>query len=284
LIFINLGAGVIGDIATPSERGSYFGFFSIGQNLGPVLGPVLGGIISEALSWRWIFWILLMIGGAFFIAIFFFLPETLRSLVGNGSGHANPTPSQWWERRQQAKKHQSRDIEAPVTSDTASETSTIANAEDKRTTTKSRFLQVPDVTQPFTYLLQKDVIIALVYNAIHYATYYCYMTSTPTQFELIYGMSEIQVGLCFLPSGIGCIIGSFIGGRLLDHDFKKVGKQANFENVKRSQLSKDFPIFKARLRSVYIAGGLLQVITLFYGWMLYIQVHLAVVLVLQFIG
>lgn len=35
---IAIGAGVVGDIATPSERGSYFGLFSMGQMLGPVIG------------------------------------------------------------------------------------------------------------------------------------------------------------------------------------------------------------------------------------------------------
>lgn len=29
----------------------------------------------------------------------FFLPETLRSLVGVGSGYANPTPWQFWKQK-----------------------------------------------------------------------------------------------------------------------------------------------------------------------------------------
>ncbi|KAG1061294.1 hypothetical protein G6F42_027716 [Rhizopus arrhizus] len=135
---IAIGAGVVGDIATPSERGSYFGLFSMGQMLGPVIGPVLGGIISEYLSWRWIFWILLMVGAAFFVAIFFLLPETLRSLVGNGSGYANPTPIQWWRRRQAQKKHQ----EQPYTDD---DSSTIHDIKKP-----NRFLQIPNSTMVST--------------------------------------------------------------------------------------------------------------------------------------
>ncbi|CAO0795031.1 unnamed protein product [Mucor circinelloides] len=268
---IAIGAGVVGDIATPSERGSYFGLFSMGQMLGPVIGPVLGGIISEYLSWRWIFWILLMVGAAFFVAIFFLLPETLRSLVGNGSGYANPTPIQWWRRRQAQKKHQ----EQPYTDD---DSSTIHDIKKP-----NRFLQIPNVTQPFLYLFEKDVICALVYNGIHYATYYCYLTSTTSQFVLLYNMSEIQIGLCFLCQGVGCILGSYCEGKLLDHDFKKTAAESGFGNATRGKLPTEFPIFRARLRNMWISAGLIQVITLFYGWMLHIHAHLAVILVLQFL-
>jgi MFS family permease len=39
---ISVGAGTIGDISTPEERGGYMGIFSMSTSLGPVLGPVLG--------------------------------------------------------------------------------------------------------------------------------------------------------------------------------------------------------------------------------------------------
>ncbi|KAI7900386.1 major facilitator superfamily domain-containing protein [Cokeromyces recurvatus] len=276
---VAIGAGVVGDIATPSERGGYFGIFSMGQMLGPVIGPVLGGIIAEYLSWRWIFWILLIVGASFFIVIFLFLPETLRSLVNNGSGYANPTPYQWWQRRKAAKKEKESTPTAVIADDDSCSTIIHENKGNQ----KSRFLQIPNVTQPFLYLLEKDIAVALIYNAIHYATYYCYLTSTPSQFVLIYNMSEIQIGLCFLCQGVGCVLGSFVEGRLLNRDFRIIAKQSGFENTTRGKLPIDFPIFKARLRSVWINAGLIQVITLFYGWMLYIRAPLAVILVLQFI-
>lgn len=259
---IAIGAGVVGDIAVPSERGGYFGLFSMGQMLGTVVGPVLGGIIAEQLSWRWIFWILLIIGSTFFLAILFFLPETLRALVGNGSIVANPTPFQLYA--QYKKEHQEY---------TDDDSSTLAHVQPLD---MSRFLHIPNISQPFLYLLQKDVFVALVYNGIHYATYYAYLTSTTSQFSLVYGLSQLQIGLCFLCQGVGCIIGSFIQGKLLDRDFRR------FTKVVDGVLPKDFPIFKARLRSVYHNAGLIGGISLFYGWMLHIHAPLAVILVLQF--
>jgi MFS family permease len=37
-------AGCMGDIATPAERGGFFGFSGIGTLLGPAIGPVIGGM------------------------------------------------------------------------------------------------------------------------------------------------------------------------------------------------------------------------------------------------
>lgn len=266
---IAIGAGVVGDIAVPSERGGYFGLFSMGQMLGTVIGPVLGGIIADQLSWRWIFWVLLIIGSIFFLAILFFLPETLRALVGNGSIVANPTPFQLYA--QYKKEHQEY---------TDDDSSTLAHVQQHPLVDMSRFLHIPNISQPFLYLLQKDVLVALVYNGIHYATYYAYLTSTTSQFTLVYGLSQLQIGLCFLCQGFGCIVGSFIQGKLLDRDFRRFTKELVV--VVDGVLPKDFPVFKARLRSVYHNAGLIGGISLFYGWMLHIHAPLAVILVLQF--
>lgn len=280
---IAIGAGVVGDIATPAERGSYFGLFSMGQMLGTVSGPLLGGIISQYLSWRWIFWILLIVGGVFFAVIGVLFPETLRSLVGDGSGYANPTPWQWYKKHYCSSKVIVQEEKEEAYQD-EDDSSTIAEHK-----TKSKFLQVPNITQPFLFLLEKDVTLALVYNGIHYATYYCYLTSTSSQFSLIYKLSEIQIGLCFLCQGMGCTLGSLVQGKLLDRDFRIVAAASSSKQgcdnvtLQDGRVSVDFPIFKARFRSLYLNAGLFQVITLLYGWMLFIRAPLAVVLFLQFI-
>jgi MFS transporter, DHA2 family, multidrug resistance protein len=46
---------------------------------GPVLGPVLGGWLTEAYSWRYVFYINLPIGVLAFVGMTTFLPETARN-------------------------------------------------------------------------------------------------------------------------------------------------------------------------------------------------------------
>ncbi|OBZ68525.1 Quinidine resistance protein 1 [Grifola frondosa] len=89
---IALGAGVISDIATPAERGSFFGMWNIGPMVGPCIGPVLGGVLADKLGWRSIFWFLCIAAAVCFIVMLLLLPETLRAMVGDGS---IPPPSHY---------------------------------------------------------------------------------------------------------------------------------------------------------------------------------------------
>ncbi len=67
-----LGAGglmvgsmaTIGDIVPPRERGRYMSYFMVVMMLATIGGPLLGGWITDAFSWRWIFYINLPLGGA----------------------------------------------------------------------------------------------------------------------------------------------------------------------------------------------------------------------------
>ena len=82
---VALANGVVGDIITSAERGSYVAFASLGGLLGPMISPILGGIIGQYAGWHWIFWFLLIFSAAVFIPLILFMPETCRNVVDNGS-------------------------------------------------------------------------------------------------------------------------------------------------------------------------------------------------------
>jgi EmrB/QacA subfamily drug resistance transporter len=63
--FVTANSGaVIADLYPVERRGRAYGYNAVGWSLGAVLGIVLGGVIVTYLSWRWIFWINVPIGGA----------------------------------------------------------------------------------------------------------------------------------------------------------------------------------------------------------------------------
>ncbi|ODO06339.1 hypothetical protein L198_01571 [Cryptococcus wingfieldii CBS 7118] len=82
---IAIGYGCVADVAEPRERGTYAALFQSGALLGPALGPLIGGILTQTLGWRSIFWFLVIATGVILVPLTLILPETLRSLVGNGS-------------------------------------------------------------------------------------------------------------------------------------------------------------------------------------------------------
>src|SRR5262249_24334388 len=54
--------GVIGHLFSPRERGRYQGYTGAVWATAAVAGPLLGGILTDAVSWRWIFYINLPVG------------------------------------------------------------------------------------------------------------------------------------------------------------------------------------------------------------------------------
>jgi EmrB/QacA subfamily drug resistance transporter len=74
-----LGAGglmvgamaTLGEIVPPRERGKYMSYFMAVMMLATIGGPLVGGYITQAISWRWIFYINLPIGGAALVYLYF---------------------------------------------------------------------------------------------------------------------------------------------------------------------------------------------------------------------
>src|SRR5258708_17558652 len=64
----------IGDLVSPRERGQYMGYMMAAMMVAMVAEPLAGGYITHSLSWRWIFYINIPLGGAALV----YLVATLR--------------------------------------------------------------------------------------------------------------------------------------------------------------------------------------------------------------
>ena len=65
---------VVGDLFAPLERGRVQGLFAAMYGLASVVGPTLGGWITDAASWRWVFYINIPVGIVAFATIWFGMP------------------------------------------------------------------------------------------------------------------------------------------------------------------------------------------------------------------
>jgi EmrB/QacA subfamily drug resistance transporter len=70
---------IVGDLYPARERGKIQGYLASVWAISAVLGPIAGGLIIRNLSWAWIFWINVPVGGVAAIAFLAFLQEARAS-------------------------------------------------------------------------------------------------------------------------------------------------------------------------------------------------------------
>ena len=58
---LTIGGGTIADMIVQEKRGGVMAIWALGPLMGPVIGPIAGGYATEALGWRWVFWIIAIV-------------------------------------------------------------------------------------------------------------------------------------------------------------------------------------------------------------------------------
>lgn len=233
--------------------------------LGQGIGPVFGGILSQYLGYRSIFWFLTIVAGISLFSILFFLPETLRTVAGNGTVPLHGLYKPW--------------IYCITGQKDAREDSTPAG-EKKKVTWKT-------VLAPLGFLAEKDVFITLFFGAIVYTVWSMVTSSTSDLFESRYGLNSMEVGLTFLGNGFGCMSGSYSIGYLMDYNHKLTEREycmrnnIPLETRITSKTHPDFPIEYARMRNTWWISAVFIVCTAVYGFSL--NTHLALPVILQYI-
>jgi DHA2 family multidrug resistance protein len=76
---VPLSQTVLMNINSKERQGSAIALWGVAVMAGPVLGPVLGGWLTEAYSWRFVFYINVPVGIVAFFGMTTFLPDTARN-------------------------------------------------------------------------------------------------------------------------------------------------------------------------------------------------------------
>ncbi|CAK4024176.1 related to dityrosine transporter [Lecanosticta acicola] len=272
---IALGSGVVADIATSAERGVWMGWATSGPMVAPAIAPVLGGLFTQFLGWRWIFWFLLILAGTFLVPFLLTFPETGRKVVGNGS-----IPPQGWNMsliNYLQVRRQRRD--APPLERTLSQQS---NRTAQQALKHKRKLRIPNPLHALSLIREKDVGLLLFYNSIIYCAFYDVMASAPSLLQEVYGFDALQIGLCFLPMGTGCLIATVVSGKLMDWNFRRIAKKVGYEIVRgKANDLRNFPLETCRIQIALPTVMLAAAAILCYGWVMQVETNLAAPLILM---
>lgn len=271
---IAINSGVCADLATRATRGSLIGFTSGIQLLAQALGALIGGLLASGFnSWRSIFWFLAIGCGVTAVVSFFFLPETKRTIVGNGSippkKFINKSPL--WLIPHYKKK---------LTNDLPT-----LEAKDKSQTLLSKLFDVPVIAS------NKEIFMVLFPCSLYFTSWSMMFTSLSTTLQTKRHYSVQRVGLCFLAPGIAGSMGSFMSGRLLDLYYRHY--HAKYQKaIEKYQASKEDPtakkpefnIFQCRLSMLFPCGCLFSSGLLIFGWCLDTDQPLAAILIGTFMA
>ena len=273
--------GVVADVCVPSERGKMIGPVSMALNLGACVGPVVGGCVAYTSgSYEWVFWVLVIVGAILLLGISALLPETARSVVGNGREGKRQS---WWEESwYKICKHWLRGYK-----ESASKSENEKHAEDEDENLNRSFLKRFRIQNPLACLrmiFHFDTFLVLWMHGSFYTVDYSLVAAVPDIYKSIYHFNELQIGLGYLPRGAGIVIGGYCVGKVMDHNYrvtaKKIGWTVN--KVSGDDLI-NFPIERARSRG---SSWLLIISTatlVGYGWAVSKHAHVSVALILQFV-
>lgn len=255
----SIAYGVVTDVASPAERGSFVSAVSFAITIAPSIGPILGGGLAYAAGWTWIFWFLCIAAGLCLSIIAFLLPETSRNIVGNGSIKPLkllrlpiPTLMRHWEESDDVASHKWR---------------------------------MPNPLKSLTILARTDNAIVILACSFLYVIYTCINTSLSILFIDIYRLNQWQAGLIYLPFGIGGTVSTFFSGPLLDNAYRRARTKRGLSTDKAVGDDLDsFPIEKARLNVIWIPMLVTTCSVVAFGWVLHYHQHIAIPLSLQFIA
>ncbi|CAG8982345.1 hypothetical protein HYALB_00005347, partial [Hymenoscyphus albidus] len=271
-----IGNGVIQDISPPSERGAFISFYQaseykdfiepfltgiklltllllIVRNISIAIGPILGGVLSQSFGFRSAFVFLLIMSTIVILVIIIFLPETMRSIAGNGTIRLDG-------------------IYLPLIRKFRKEPSYITEPDDTIIRNKVTFLTF---IEPLKLLKEKDVLCNLIFGGAIYAVWSMVTESTTALFKQNFGLTELLLGVAFLPNGIGTMFGSAIAGKLMTEDYREAERSYKTLHgfppdykIPPNNIPTDFPTEHARFRHLPWISMLFTISTGAYGFSL----------------
>ncbi|OAR05904.1 hypothetical protein LLEC1_08180 [Akanthomyces lecanii] len=143
-------------------------------------------------------------------------------------------------------------------------------------------LSVPNPLGTLVMVFEKEMGSILLIAAVIYLCFILVAATMGTLFKEIYNYNDLEVGLCYLPYGLGCCVTSIGQGYAQNWNYRRIARQVGFD-LKSKENGEKFPIEKARLELIYPSMLVGAAALIGYGWALQAETSVAVPLVLVFV-
>jgi len=175
---LSIYGGSLADMWDNEERNRLWPAFALSPLLSPILSPVAGGWISGNISWRWVYWIGLILSGVIYVMALLFLPETFSPMI-----------VQW-------RTHHLRTI-------TGSDKYT-CELEGKESLGKRL---AHNLSRPVKFFTTEPIIISLgFYLVVIYVVIFTFLNGFEFIFTDTWGLSDGDTALAFLGICLGALI------------------------------------------------------------------------------
>ncbi|KAH8647442.1 multidrug resistance protein [Tricladium varicosporioides] len=227
------GGGTITDLIVQEKRGAAMAFFAIGPLLGPIIGPVAGGYLAQAKGWRWVFWLIAIISGAYTIFAFFFMRETYGKII--------------------LQKKTDKLIKATGNK-------SLKSALNDGHTPLDHIKHA--VVRPAKLLFLSPIVLCLsIFQGICFGCLYLLFTTFSSVFSQQYGWNTGTDGLSFMGMGIGSLLSLLVFGGLSDRILKQKAGSGG-------ELKPEYRLFPMIPATIFISAGLF-----WYGWSVQAKNH-----------
>ncbi|KAF7533391.1 hypothetical protein G7Z17_g13523 [Cylindrodendrum hubeiense] len=260
---VGVAYGVIADITTVGERGSFIGTIFLFTTMAPTLGPVLGGVLAAKLGWRWIFWFLSILTGVTLLILVIFLPETQGTIVSDRERRGKGIYWSLLSPKGDVRRTPEQDDHC-----------------QEQGTRRCRF---PNPLTSLSVLTHKGSLSIILIGTLAYINFMTLQTSLASLSIETYDLDYLQAGLVYLPAGLSSAFFSKLTGKYLDWNFRRANRTFGAEDVDVRHLHEieGFPIEETRLQGAYVATVISALATVGYGLVAEFKTHIASMLVMQ---
>ncbi|OJJ42441.1 hypothetical protein ASPZODRAFT_76735 [Penicilliopsis zonata CBS 506.65] len=219
----SLAGGVLNDIWRPEQRGKSLGVYLLIPLLGAAIGPILGGVIVANTTWRWIFWSTSIFQALMMGVSVFSFQETYAPEI---------------------LRRRARRLNIPL---------------EKR----SMMNFTKALTRPVRFLLFHPIIqVSVLLSAFDYGILYITLSTFSSLWTSVYHQSVQISGLHYIACSLGEVIGSQVGGFLMDRLYMRPRRHTRPE---------------ARLPLEGFSMAIAALGLVFYGWAAHYKLYWVVV-------